>query len=56
MGFASLLVQEVFNVINTIKAQGMTILLAVQNAFAMLKIAVGGYVLEIGQVTMTSTG
>lgn len=56
MGLAPLLVQEVFNVIKTLKAQGMTILLVEQNAFAALAIADRGYVLETGQVTLTGTG
>ena len=56
MGLAPLLVQEVFNVVKTLKAQGMTILLVEQNAFAALAIADRGYVLETGQVTLTGTG
>jgi branched-chain amino acid transport system ATP-binding protein len=56
MGLAPLLVQEVFNVIKTLKAQGMTILLVEQNAFAALAIADRGYVLETGSVTLTGTG
>ena len=56
MGLAPLLVEEVFNVVKTLKAQGMTILLVEQNAFAALAIADRGYVLETGQVTLTGTG
>ncbi len=56
MGLAPLLVEEVFNVIKTLKAQGMTILLVEQNAFAALAIADRGYVLETGTVTLTGTG
>lgn len=56
MGLAPLLVEEVFNVIKTLKAQGMTILLVEQNAFAALAIADRGYVLETGSVTLTGTG
>lgn len=56
MGLAPLLVEEVFNVIKTLKAQGMTILLVEQNAFAALAIADRGYVLETGAVTLTGTG
>jgi branched-chain amino acid transport system ATP-binding protein len=56
MGLAPLLVQEVFNVVKRLKAQGMTILLVEQNAFAALAIADRGYVLETGQVTLTGTG
>lgn len=56
MGLAPLLVQEVFNVVRSLKAQGMTILLVEQNAMAALAIADRGYVLETGSVTLTGTG
>lgn len=56
MGLAPLLVEEVFNVVKTLKAQGMTILLVEQNAFAALALADRGYVLETGCVTLTGTG
>lgn len=56
MGLAPLLVEEVFNVIKTLKSQGMTILLVEQNAFAALAIADRGYVLETGTVTLTGSG
>lgn len=56
MGLAPLLVEEVFNVVKALKAQGMTILLVEQNAFAALAIADRGYVLETGSVTLTGTG
>lgn len=56
MGLAPLLVEEVFNVIQTLKAQGMTILLVEQNAFAALAIADRGYVLETGSIALTGSG
>ena len=56
MGLAPLLVEEVFNVVKTLKSQGMTIFLVEQNAFAALAIADRGYVLETGSVTLTGTG
>jgi branched-chain amino acid transport system ATP-binding protein len=56
MGLAPLLVEEVFNVVKSLKSQGMTILLVEQNAFAALAIADRGYVLETGQVTLSGTG
>ncbi len=56
MGLAPLLVEEVFNVVKALKAQGMTIILAEQNAFAALAIADRGYVLETGQVTLSGSG
>lgn len=56
MGLAPLLVEEVFNVVRTLKAQGMTIILAEQNAFAALALADRGYVLETGTITLTGSG
>ncbi|MEO7954239.1 MAG: ABC transporter ATP-binding protein [Polaromonas sp.] len=56
MGLAPLLVEEVFNVVKMLKSQGMTIILAEQNAFAALAIADRGYVLETGSITLTGTG
>ncbi|WP_460535389.1 MULTISPECIES: ABC transporter ATP-binding protein [Giesbergeria] len=56
MGLAPLLVQEVFNVVKALKAQGMTIILAEQNAFAALALADRGYVIETGEITLTGTG
>ena len=56
MGLAPLLVEEVFNVVKTLKAQGMTILLVEQNAFSALAIADRGYVLETGRVAFSGVG
>ena len=56
MGLAPLLVEEVFNVVKMLKSQGMTIILAEQNAFAALAIADRGYVLETGRLVLEDTG
>ena len=56
MGLAPLLVEEVFNVVKMLKSQGMTIILAEQNAFAALAIADRGSGLETGTITLTGTG
>ncbi len=53
MGLAPLLVGEIFNAVERLKAQGMTILLVEQNAFQALGIADRGYVMETGLVTMS---
>ncbi|KAF0222019.1 MAG: Branched-chain amino acid ABC transporter ATP-binding [Rhodospirillaceae bacterium] len=52
MGLAPLLVGEIFNAVERLKAQGMTILLVEQNAFQALGIADRGYVMETGDITM----
>ncbi len=54
MGLAPLLIAEIFNVIQTLNQQGVTILLVEQNAKAALQIADRGYVLESGRVVMSA--
>lgn len=56
LGLAPILVEEVFEIIRTINAQGRTILLVEQNAFAALKIASKAYVLEVGAIGLSGTG
>ena len=50
MGLAPVLVQEIFNIINTIKENGTTILLVEQNANQALQVADRAYVLETGKI------
>ncbi len=56
MGLAPLVVEEIFRVVERLKASGMTILLVEQNAGAALALADRGYVLETGTVVLTGTG
>ncbi|MGA8054254.1 MAG: ABC transporter ATP-binding protein [Burkholderiales bacterium] len=56
MGLAPLLVADVFKAIRALKAEGMTIFLVEQNAFAALAIADRGYVIETGSIALTGTG
>ena len=56
MGLSPLLVQEIFDIIQEINKQGVTVLLIEQNANMALKIADLGYVLETGRVVMDGTG
>ena len=53
MGLAPNLVDHVFGVIRSLKAEGMTILLVEQNAGAALEIADRAYVLETGKVALS---
>ena len=55
LGLAPVLVQEVFKVIKEINRAGTTILLVEQNARMALLIAMRGYVLETGRLTLTDT-
>ncbi len=56
LGLAPLLVAEVFQVIQQIRNEGVTILLVEQNALAALKISDYGYVLETGRITLQDRG
>jgi branched-chain amino acid transport system ATP-binding protein len=56
MGLAPLLVDHIFQVIKTLNAEGMTILLVEQNALKALKIAHRGYVLQTGVVVLNGKG
>ncbi|MBR3315380.1 MAG: ABC transporter ATP-binding protein [Atopobiaceae bacterium] len=53
MGLAPILVQEIFDIIKELNAQGTTILLVEQNASMALSIANRAYVLETGRVSMS---
>ncbi len=52
MGLAPVLVDLIFNTIETIRDQGTTVLLVEQNALAALRIADYAYVLESGMLKM----
>jgi len=56
LGLAPTVVQEVFHIIRTLNAKGMTILLVEQNVAVSLKISAQAYVLENGRVVMSGTG
>ncbi|AAF09866.1 ABC transporter ATP-binding protein [Deinococcus radiodurans] len=55
LGLAPLVVEQVLAAAQQINAQGVSVLLAEQNAYAALSIAHRGYVLESGQVTLQGT-
>ncbi len=55
LGLAPILVQQIFNIIREINAQGTTILLVEQNALQALSIAARGYVLQTGRVILADT-
>ena len=56
MGLSPIMVDKIFEVVNDIHRQGVTILLVEQNASRALAIANRGYVMESGEVTMTGEG
>jgi branched-chain amino acid transport system ATP-binding protein len=56
LGLAPLIVARVFEVIASLSARGIAVLLVEQNARAALKLANRGYVLETGRITLTGSG
>ncbi|SNS27829.1 amino acid/amide ABC transporter ATP-binding protein 2, HAAT family [Anaerovirgula multivorans] len=56
MGLAPLLVELIFQSIQKLNSEGITILLVEQNAHKALKIAHRGYVLQTGSIVLTGTG
>lgn len=56
LGLAPLIVENIFNVIDTINQQGMTILIVEQNAVTTLAMAHRAYVLENGRIVLSGTG
>ncbi len=56
MGLAPLLVDQILEAVVTLKSQGVTVFLVEQNAFAALKIADRGYVIETGKIVLCDSG
>jgi branched-chain amino acid transport system ATP-binding protein len=52
MGLAPLFVQTIFEILKTIRDQGVTVLLVEQNAAKALQLADRGYVLETGTIVL----
>jgi len=56
MGLAPMLVQQIFETVEEIRKQGVSVLLVEQNAFMALQIADYGYVMETGEIVLEGTG
>ena len=56
LGLAPLVVKGIFEIIQEINRQGVTVLLIEQNANMALKTADIGYVLETGEITLSGSG
>ena len=56
LGLAPLIVAQIFEIIQSLNREGMTILLVEQNARMALKVSHRAYVLETGKIGMTGTG
>ncbi len=55
MGLSPILVQTVFDTIQQIRSQGVTVFLVEQNAFRALNIANRGYVLQQGRIVLSDS-
>ena len=53
LGLAPLVINDIFRVLQEVRAMGTTILIVEQNALATLKIADYAYVLELGLISMS---
>ena len=56
LGLAPNLVERTFEIIKGIRAEGVTVVMVEQNAFAALELSDRSYVLEQGRVTLSGTG
>jgi len=56
LGLAPLIIAQIFEIIETIRAEGITVFLVEQNAHKALQVADRGYVLENGRVVLSGTG
>jgi branched-chain amino acid transport system ATP-binding protein len=55
MGLAPILVAQIFDVVKSLKALDVTVLLVEQNAFGALSIADRGYVMETGRIAFSGS-
>lgn len=56
LGLAPIIIQQIFNIIETLRDEGVTIFLVEQNANQALRIADRGYVMENGRIVLRDTG
>ena len=56
LGLAPLIVKQIFETINELNRQGLTVFLVEQNAYHALKLCHRGYVMVNGRITLTGTG
>jgi branched-chain amino acid transport system ATP-binding protein len=56
LGLAPNLVERTFDIVRSIRAEGVTVVMVEQNAFAALELSDRAYVLDQGRVTMSGPG
>jgi branched-chain amino acid transport system ATP-binding protein len=55
MGLAPILVEQIFDIVRDINAQGTTVLLVEQNALMALGIAARGYIMQTGEIVLADS-
>lgn len=56
LGLAPIIIQQIFDIIEKLRAEGVTIFLVEQNANQALRIADRGYVMENGRIVLSDSG
>ncbi|MDC6690165.1 branched-chain amino acid ABC transporter ATP-binding protein, partial [Leclercia adecarboxylata] len=56
LGLAPIIIQQIFEIIEQLREDGVTVFLVEQNANQALKLADRGYVLENGHIVMQGSG
>jgi branched-chain amino acid transport system ATP-binding protein len=56
LGLAPIIIQQIFDIIEQLRKDGVTVFLVEQNANQALKLADRGYVLENGRIVMQGSG
>ena len=56
LGLAPIIIQQIFEIIEELRRQGVTVFLVEQNANQALKLADRGYVMEHGHIVLQDTG
>ena len=56
LGLAPIVIQQIFEIIEHLRSEGMTVFLVEQNANQALKLADRGYVLENGRIVLQGSG
>jgi branched-chain amino acid transport system ATP-binding protein len=56
LGLAPLIIKQIFEIINQLREEGITVFLVEQNAHQALSLADRGYVLETGKIRLHDTG
>ncbi|RJG49534.1 ABC transporter ATP-binding protein [Motilimonas pumila] len=56
LGLAPIIIQQIFDIIETLRSKGITVFLVEQNANQALRLADRGYVLENGRIVLEDSG